>query len=50
MSFYSELFGWDFVGPGPGDYFVARLRGRDVAGIGHSRPRALPRCRLGRHM
>lgn len=33
MSFYGELFGWDFVGPGPGDYFVARLRGRDVAGI-----------------
>jgi len=33
MSFYGELFGWDFIGPGPGDYFVARLRGRDVAGI-----------------
>jgi predicted enzyme related to lactoylglutathione lyase len=33
MSFYGELFGWDFVGPGPGDYFVARLRGQDVAGI-----------------
>jgi uncharacterized protein len=33
MSFYGELFGWDFVGPGPGDYFVARLRGRDVAGL-----------------
>lgn len=33
MSFYGELFGWKFAGPGPGDYFVARLRGRDVAGI-----------------
>jgi uncharacterized protein len=33
MSFYGELFGWEFTGPGPGDYFVARLRGRDVAGI-----------------
>jgi hypothetical protein len=33
MSFYGELFGWDFVGPGPGDYYVARLRGRDVPGI-----------------
>ena len=33
-AFYGELFGWDFAGPGPGDYFVARLRGRDVAGVG----------------
>jgi predicted enzyme related to lactoylglutathione lyase len=33
MGFYGELFGWDFAGPGPGDYFVARLRGRDVAGV-----------------
>ena len=38
-SFYGELFGWQFAGPGPmpGDppwrYYVARLRGRDVAGI-----------------
>jgi predicted enzyme related to lactoylglutathione lyase len=37
--FYGELFGWDFTEPGtmPGDpagrYFVARLRGSDVAGI-----------------
>jgi predicted enzyme related to lactoylglutathione lyase len=37
--FYEELFGWESVGPGavpgdpPGRYFVARLRGRDVAGI-----------------
>jgi uncharacterized protein len=40
MDFYTALFGWEFEGPGdmPGDrsdgYFVARLRGRDVAGIG----------------
>src|SRR5256885_14119195 len=40
MAFYSALFGWEFAGPGampgdpPGRYFVARLHGRDVAGIG----------------
>jgi predicted enzyme related to lactoylglutathione lyase len=39
-GFYSGVFGWEFEGPGkmPGEgsseYFVARLRGRDVAGIG----------------
>lgn len=39
VSFYSELFGWEVVGPGempgppPGRYFVARTRGRDVAGV-----------------
>lgn len=48
--FYEGLLGWEFVGPGemPGDppeqYFVARLRGRDVAGVGsepeHSPPPA----------
>jgi uncharacterized protein len=36
-EFYEKLFGWKFVGPGPmpdgGEYFVARLRGRDVAGV-----------------
>jgi predicted enzyme related to lactoylglutathione lyase len=32
--FYGGLFGWGFEGPGPGNYFVARVRGRDVAGIG----------------
>ena len=42
MSFYGELFGWDFVGPGPGDYFVARLRGRDVAGIRLQRSEGAP--------
>jgi predicted enzyme related to lactoylglutathione lyase len=39
LDFYGAVFGWDFAGPGemPGDpageYFVARLRGRDVAGV-----------------
>ncbi len=40
VAFYSALMGWEFVGPGampgdpPGRYFVARLHGRDVAGVG----------------
>ncbi len=39
-QFYAALFGWQITGPGampgtpPGEYFVAQLRGRDVAGIG----------------
>jgi predicted enzyme related to lactoylglutathione lyase len=39
IAFYRELFGWEFHGPGempgdpPGRYFVARLQGRDVAGV-----------------
>jgi predicted enzyme related to lactoylglutathione lyase len=39
MDFYGAVFGWEFNGPGemPGDpaarYHVARLRGRDVAGV-----------------
>jgi predicted enzyme related to lactoylglutathione lyase len=38
-DFYGALFGWEFAGPAPmagdlpGEYHVARLRGRDVAGI-----------------
>jgi predicted enzyme related to lactoylglutathione lyase len=38
--FYGAVFGWEFAGPGAiptepsGQYFVARLRGRDVAAIG----------------
>jgi uncharacterized protein len=38
--FYGAVFGWEFTGPGampddpPGEYFVARLRGRDVAAVG----------------
>jgi uncharacterized protein len=38
LAFYSGLFGWEFDGPGDmpggGRYFVARLRGRDVVGVG----------------
>ena len=37
VDFYAGLFGWEFVGPGPmpggGEYFVARVAGRDVAGV-----------------
>ena len=33
MAFYGELLGWEFDSPGPGDYYVAKLRGRDVAGV-----------------
>src|SRR5215211_3750228 len=37
-AFYGAVFGWEFAGSGPdtpppGEYFVARLRGRDVAGV-----------------
>jgi predicted enzyme related to lactoylglutathione lyase len=45
LRFYGGLFGWEFEGRGampgdpPGRYFVARLRGRDVAGVG-SQPAA----------
>jgi uncharacterized protein len=48
MKFYGELFGWEFTGPGdmpgdpPGRYFGARLRGRDVAGIGSQPPAYAP--------
>jgi uncharacterized protein len=34
LEFYGPLFGWAFSEPGPGGYVVARLDGRDVAGIG----------------
>jgi uncharacterized protein len=39
-DFYGAIFGWEFTGPGatpgdpPGEYFVAQLRGREVAGVG----------------
>ncbi len=38
-AFYAGLFGWELEGPAPmpggsGGYYVARLRGRDAAGIG----------------
>ncbi|MDQ6805375.1 MAG: VOC family protein [Actinomycetota bacterium] len=40
LDFYGPLFGWEFSEPGPmagtagGEYFVARIEGRDVAGLG----------------
>jgi predicted enzyme related to lactoylglutathione lyase len=40
LDFYGSVFGWEFAGPGaiptdpPGRYFVGRLKGRDVAGVG----------------
>ena len=38
LKFYAGALGWDMAGPGPlgvdGQYYVARLRGLDVAGIG----------------
>lgn len=38
MDFYAGLFGWQFAGPGGmpdgGGYYVARLAGSDVAGVG----------------
>jgi len=39
-GFYGGIFGWEFAGPGPmpgdppGEYFVARVQGDDVAGVG----------------
>jgi predicted enzyme related to lactoylglutathione lyase len=45
VAFYSGLFGWDFedvMPPGsPGQYFIARLRGGDVAAVG-SQPEGGP--------
>ena len=38
IRFYAELLGWEFDGPGPGGYYVARLHGRDVAGVGAQPP------------
>jgi predicted enzyme related to lactoylglutathione lyase len=46
--FYAALFGWQIIGPGetpgtpPGKYFVAQLRGLDVAGIGSLPTRGAP--------
>ena len=45
VAFYSDLFGWEFedvMPPGSeGKYFIARIRGGDVAGVG-SIPEAAP--------
>lgn len=42
LRFYGELFGWEFDGPGPGDYYVAKVRGRDVAGVASAPPGVSP--------
>jgi predicted enzyme related to lactoylglutathione lyase len=48
LEFYGALMGWEFAGPGampgdpPGRYYVARLRGRDVAGISSLTPAGAP--------
>src|SRR5689334_16841465 len=42
MAFYGELLGWEFDGPGPGDYYVAKVRGRDVAGVAQAPPGVPP--------
>jgi uncharacterized protein len=40
LKFYGQLLGWEFGDPGPmpgalpGEYYVAQVNGRDVAGIG----------------
>lgn len=38
LDFYGQLLGWEFDGPGPGDYYEARVRGRAVAGVGAQPP------------
>jgi predicted enzyme related to lactoylglutathione lyase len=46
LRFYEGVFGWSFAGPGPmpgdppGAYFVARVDGDDVAGVGSLPARA----------
>jgi uncharacterized protein len=45
VRFYGDLFGWEFVNRMPdgadGQYFIAQLRGRDVAAVG-SQPEHAP--------
>lgn len=47
-EFYGKLFGWTFQDPGPmphgGKYFVARLRGDDVAGVASLPPDVARPC------
>ena len=38
MRFYGGLLGWEFDGPGPGDYYEARLPAGNVAGVGAQPP------------
>ena len=46
--FYTELFGWQYSGPGANrdtpqaEYFVARIRDRDAAGIGMAPESGIP--------
>ncbi len=53
LDFYGPLFEWEFVRREPmlGDpssqYFVARVRGRDVAGVGSLPDRSSPPTRPG---
>src|SRR4051794_39058428 len=46
VAFYSDLFGWEFenVMPpdAPGEYYIARLRGGDVAAVGSQPPGSPP--------
>jgi uncharacterized protein len=46
VAFYGDLFGWRFEERTPTAssqrYFVAQLRGRDVAGVGSQRDEAPP--------
>ena len=50
VSFYAQLFGWEFSDPAPmrsdphpeGEYFVARKNGRDVGGVGSEPPAGAP--------
>jgi uncharacterized protein len=46
VAFYGELFGWELADVMPPDsdqkYFIARLGGRDVAGVGSVPPEAPP--------
>jgi uncharacterized protein len=45
VAFYSDLFGWEFENAmppdAPGEYYIARLRGGDVAAVG-SQPEGAP--------
>jgi predicted enzyme related to lactoylglutathione lyase len=48
IAFYAGVFGWEFGTPGempgdpPGKYYVAQVRGRDVAGVGSQPADAQP--------
>ncbi|MBV9604737.1 MAG: VOC family protein [Solirubrobacterales bacterium] len=42
LRFYDGLLGWKFDGPGPGEYYVSQLNGRDVAGVGKAPPGVPP--------